>query len=110
MSLTHTETRLDNETLRNRVSGANLVNLLKKHKVSKYRLSKDLGVSYQAVMDWTKGRFRPTVSHAMRIGRYFGIIDPDKEAIETLRKKIRDLTAEIDRIENKKREDDATKN
>jgi len=63
--------------------------VLKKAGITKYRLAKDLGISYRIVQYWAKGR-RPSSSMAERVAAYLGIqAEPDRiSALEVRIKKI----------------------
>jgi len=65
------------------LSGRNLDEVLKRARVSKYRLAKDLNISYRIVQYWAKGR-RPSAAMAERVAAYLGIqAEPDRmSAIE----------------------------
>jgi transcriptional regulator with XRE-family HTH domain len=62
------------------LSGRNLDAALKTAGISKYRLAKDLNISYRIVQYWAKGR-RPSRSMAERVAAYLGIqVEPDRIA------------------------------
>jgi transcriptional regulator with XRE-family HTH domain len=54
------------------LSGRNLDAVLKTAGISKYRLAKDLGISYRITQYWAKGR-RPSPPMAKRVAAYLGI-------------------------------------
>ncbi|MCJ7644190.1 MAG: helix-turn-helix domain-containing protein, partial [Candidatus Aminicenantes bacterium] len=54
------------------LSGRNLDAVLKTAGISKYRLAKDLGISYRITQYWAKGR-RPSPPMAERVAAYLGI-------------------------------------
>jgi transcriptional regulator with XRE-family HTH domain len=54
------------------LSGRNLDTALKTAGISKYRLAKDLDISYRIVQYWAKGR-RPFAAMAERVAAYLGI-------------------------------------
>jgi len=51
------------------LSGRNLKDALKKAKISKYRLAKDLNISYRIVQYWAKGR-KPSHAMADKVATY----------------------------------------
>jgi len=60
------------------LSGRNLDAALKTAGISKYRLAKDLNISYRIVQYWAKGR-RPSSTMAKRVAAYLGIqAEPDR--------------------------------
>jgi len=73
------------------LSGRNLIRTLKTAGVSKYRLAKDLNISYRITQYWAKGR-RPSAAMAERVAAYLGIqVEPDRiAALEVRVKKIED--------------------
>jgi transcriptional regulator with XRE-family HTH domain len=54
------------------LSGRNLDAALKTAGISRYRLAKDLNISYRIVQYWAKGR-RPSAAMAERVAAYLGI-------------------------------------
>jgi transcriptional regulator with XRE-family HTH domain len=72
-----------------RLSGRNLDAALKTAGISRYRLAKDLNISYRIVQYWAKGR-RPSAAMAERVAAYLGIqTDPDRiSALEIRVKRI----------------------
>ena len=72
------------------LSGRNLDIALKAAGVSKYRLAKDLNISYRIVQYWAKGR-RPSPAMAERVAAYLGI-QSDSDRIGA-------MEARLDRIE-----------
>ena len=54
------------------LSGRNLDAVLKTAGISKYRLAKDLGISYRITQYWAKGK-RPSAAMADRVAAYLGI-------------------------------------
>ncbi len=48
-------------------SGLILRELLEIHKITKWKLSKLLGVSWQTVHSWSRGAFKPSSGHAERL-------------------------------------------
>ncbi|MCX6577799.1 MAG: helix-turn-helix domain-containing protein [Candidatus Aminicenantes bacterium] len=60
------------------LSGRNLDAALKTAGISRYRLAKDLDISYRIVQYWAKGR-RPSAAMAERVAAYLGIqTEPDR--------------------------------
>jgi transcriptional regulator with XRE-family HTH domain len=75
------------------LSGRNLDDALKMAGISKYRLAKDLNISYRIVQYWAKGR-RPSAAMAERVAAYLGIqVAPVDDHAAIL--------ARLDRIEEK---------
>jgi transcriptional regulator with XRE-family HTH domain len=81
------------------LSGRNLDARLKTAGISKYRLAKDLNISYRIVQYWAKGR-RPSAAMAERVAAYLGIqTKPDR--IIQLEIRQDQLEARLSRIEGK---------
>jgi transcriptional regulator with XRE-family HTH domain len=57
------------------LSGRNLISELKRVGVSKYRLAKDLGISYRSVQYWAKGKV-PSMPMAEKLAAYLGLQNP----------------------------------
>lgn len=51
----------------------NLNRLMKERGLSRYRLSKDLGVSPQTACNWADGKSIPDTKSAMKLSEYFGV-------------------------------------
>ena len=75
--------------LKNKLRGANLKNLIAKSGITKYRIAKDCGISYQTLINWLKDRRVPTDENAIIVGRYLGLV----EATEADKKKIKEEMA-----------------
>lgn len=97
MDLNSTE---DLEILKNRLSGVSLRKILKEKNVTKYRLSKDLGISYQTIMNWINGAYKPREENVIRLAKYLGIVKPDRATILELKARAADLQKQIDRLES----------
>ncbi len=54
-------------------SGPNLTKALKARGITKWRLAKDLGISYRIVQYWEKGKYAPSKANADRIADYLGM-------------------------------------
>lgn len=50
----------------------NVARLLKKNKISNYRLAKDIVVSCSTVRNWLDGKTEPQIEHARKVADYFG--------------------------------------
>lgn len=57
--------------------GPNLKRVLKDAGVSKYRLAKDLGLSYRIVQYWAEGSHRPSEANVEKVRTYLGIEKPE---------------------------------
>ncbi len=88
---------MDLENIKRALKGSQLKKTLKEKKVSQYRLAKDLGISQMTIYNWTKG-IGPSDELAIKAGKYLGLIKPDMETKEQLRKKIKELEKEVDRL------------
>jgi transcriptional regulator with XRE-family HTH domain len=60
------------------LSGRNLISELKRVGVSKYRLAKELGISYRSVQYWAKGKI-PSTPMAEKLAAYLGLQSPAKD-------------------------------
>ena len=54
-------------------SGPNLTKALKAHGITKWKLAKDLGISYRIVQYWEKRKYEPSRKNADRIADYLGL-------------------------------------
>lgn len=51
----------------------NLNRLMNERGLSRYRISKDLGVSPQTACNWADGKSIPDIKSAMKLAEYFGV-------------------------------------
>ena len=51
----------------------NLNRLMKERGLSRYRISKDLGVSPQTACNWADGKSIPDTKSAIKLAEYFGV-------------------------------------
>ncbi len=89
----------DKEILRNKLIGTNLKNLLKKKGLKKYTVAKDCGLTYQTLLNWEKGRFKPSDDAVIIVARYLGLIEMDEADKLELQKDIEDINARFKRLE-----------
>jgi len=87
--------------IKKQLTGANFKRLLKNKKITKYRLSKDTGISYQTFCYWQSGKSYPKDAYAERVGKYLGLIS-DKDQIIKLRKEASELQRRIENLEQGK--------
>jgi transcriptional regulator with XRE-family HTH domain len=64
--------RVNEKSLKFRLSGRNLISLLKEKGISKWRLAKDLDISYRTVQYWAKGKL-PSDENAEKVAAYLAI-------------------------------------
>lgn len=95
MSIGTTELRI----LKNRLRGPNLKNLIAKRGITKYRIAKDCGLSYQTLINWAKGHVEPSDENAITVGRYLGLIAADAAAKEKLKEEIGALVKKFDALD-----------
>jgi len=82
--------------LKNRLTGDNLINLLQRKKLSKWKVAKDCGLTYRTILNWTQEKTKPSTDNAILVGRYLNLIEVDE--VER-RKEIEDLKEKIQRLE-----------
>lgn len=90
----------DREILKNKLVGSNLKNLLKKKGMKKYSVAKACGLTYQTLLNWEKGRFKPSDDAVIIVARYLGLIEMDEADKLELKKDIDDINARFKRLEN----------
>lgn len=91
---------LDIEIVKSKLIGANLKRLLKLKKTNKWRIHRDCDISYQTLCNWQADRSRPCDKYAMRVGQYLGLIKPNEEELETLKREAQELNEKITRLSN----------
>lgn len=91
---------MDIDLVRNKLSGPSLKVLLKSKGISKYRLAKDLKISYRTLIAWQAGTAVPSDRLAEKVGRFLGLIT-DKQRLLELEKKHDELGKEIKRMRSK---------
>lgn len=47
--------------------------LLQKHNVTAYKVSKDTGITQATLSDWKHGKSKPKVDKLLKIADYFGV-------------------------------------
>lgn len=97
MTVKQADGRAEIDRLRRRLSGPNFKNLLNSKKITKYRIVKDTGITYQTLCKWQRGNL-PSEENAIRIGQYLGLIDADAETIIRLEKRANEIISEIKRL------------
>lgn len=88
----------DKEILRNKLVGSNLKNLLKKKGLKKYTVAKGCGLTYQTLLNWEKGRFKPSDDCVLIVARYLGLIEPDEADKLQLQKDIDEINKKFKRL------------
>lgn len=86
----------DMRILKNRLVGTNLIELLIKHNLPKWRLAKDCDLTYRTILNWAQEKTKPTDDNAIVVGRYFKLIEVDEVARQ---KEIEELKEKIERLE-----------
>lgn len=81
--------------LKNRLTGSNLINLLKRKKLTKWKIAKDCGLTYRTILNWAQEKTKPTIDNAIIVGRYLNLIEVDE--VERQRE-IKELKERIDRL------------
>ncbi len=81
-------------------SGPNLTKALKERGITKWKLAKDLGISYRIVQYWEKGKYEPSQKNADRIADYLGM-KRKVETIEAILARLEDHELRIHSIETK---------
>ncbi len=89
----------DTEILRNKLVGTNLKNLLKKKGLKKYTVAKGCGLTYQTLLNWEKGRFKPSDDAVIIVARYLGLIEMDEADKLELQKDIDEINKKFKRLE-----------
>ena len=89
---------IDLELIKAQLRGANFKKLLKQKKVTKYQISKDCNISYRTLSYWQAG-VNPSDDLAMKVGKYLGLITPDKHEIFKIKQDMDKLQARLDRLE-----------
>jgi lambda repressor-like predicted transcriptional regulator len=86
------------ELLKAQLTGADLRRVLAEKGISKYRLSKSTGISYQTLCTWQRAAGRPSNRSALIVGVYLGLIKPTEADLLELRQQIAELQQQLDRI------------
>lgn len=90
---------IDLRIIKNKLRGPNLKNLIAKRGITKYRIAKDCGVSYQTLLNWLKGQVEPTDENAVTVGRYLGLIADQTVKKEKLKQEIDALVKKFDALD-----------
>jgi len=80
--------------VKDHLQGIFLVRLLKKNGITKYRLHKETGISWQTLCSWHLRKAIPSDKLALIAGRRLGLI-PDKNYIRMLKTEITERIEEI---------------
>ena len=90
---------MDDLTLiKNQLTGANLKRLLKSKKLTKYRVHKDPGISYQTLCMWQGEKVSPSDELTKRAGIYLGLIT-SKDQLLILKNEVKELQRIIEKLE-----------
>jgi DNA-binding transcriptional regulator YiaG len=85
--------------LKARLSGQNFKNLLKRKKITKWRIYRDCGITYNTLLNWQQGRSHPSDELALRVARYLGLIKSPDGVIANLRRQMNDIQKKIESLE-----------
>lgn len=91
---------IDLALIKQQLIGTNFKNLLKRKGLTKYRLMKETGISYQTLCNWQAERNVPTDANAKLAGKKLGLISPKEEEILELKRQHKELGDKINLIEN----------
>lgn len=91
---------MDLTLLKRRLMGSNLKNLLKKKKLSKWRVAKDCGLTYRTLLNWEQEKVDPSDEYILRVAKYFGLIKLKDAEIAELKKEQKQLATKIERLSN----------
>lgn len=94
---------VDLKILKSSLSGNNFKILLKQKKVNKYKISKDLDISWQTLRNWEKGMVKPSDENAFLVGRYLGLVEADKEELYKLKVQAKEILETIERMTGNKK-------
>ena len=96
--------RVGEESLKFRLCGQNLISLIRKKKVTKYRLAKDLGVTYRTVQYWTdkKNPKKPSDENLKALAGYFGITFSKDDELRLLRSEYIAIGERLRKLEKSK--------
>lgn len=84
--------------------------LLQKHNVTSYKVSKEAGVTQTALSNWKSGRSTPTTKTLQKIADYFGVTidylmngneEPQQKEITLTAKDERDIARDLDALMGK---------
>jgi len=89
---------IDIELIKAQLQGSNFKKLLKKKNVTKYQISKDCNIAYRTLSYWQAG-VNPSDDLALKVGKYLGLITPDKHEILKVKQEMEKLQARLDRLE-----------
>jgi len=88
----------DLRILKGRLQGSNLKNLLIAKKLKKYSVAKGCGITYRTLLNWEQEKVEPSDDNAIVVGRFLGLITPDKAEILDIKKQQDELQKRIDRL------------
>lgn len=85
--------------LKGRLQGSNLKNLLIAKKLTKYSVAKGCGITYRTLLNWEQKKVKPSDDNAIIVGRFLGLIKPDKAEKFKLQQDINKLQEKLNRID-----------
>jgi len=77
--------------------GPAFTQLMKREGTNKYRIARDVCISYQTLLNWEAGRNRPSNMSAEIVGIYLGLISSD-DIIAELERKSAEIKAKLERL------------
>jgi len=92
-------TSLDIQIIKNTLSGQNFRALMIQKKTNKYQIAKNTGISYRTLCKWQAGA-KPSDESALLIGKYLGLIKPEIQELEEIKKQQKALDEKIQRLTN----------
>lgn len=89
----------DIRLIKNKLSGNNFRFLMRAKGTNKYRIAKGTGISYRTLCKWQAGS-KPSDDSAMLVGQFLGLIKPNIQEIEKIKKQQKELSERIERLTN----------
>lgn len=92
------------ESIKNQLIGENFRRLLKDKDITKYKLCKELNISYRTIINWQNGSYFPSDENAIIVGQYLGLITAPETEIMAIRNLVHEINDRLKRLENKQQE------
>ena len=83
------------EKLKASLRGSQFKKILKEKETSKYRISKDLGISQRTLYYWQKDMVQPSDELAIKVGRHLGLIKPDDVTKIQMLKQLKEMKEKV---------------
>ena len=79
---------------------ADLRKLLKAKGITKWKLSKDTGITYRSIVNWQNQSCYPSDENTITVAQYLGLISPAETELMAIKNLLHEVHDRLDKLEN----------